>query len=467
MASGETTGSGYHTNPVVRWKNFRSFEDTGSIELTPLTLFIGPNNSGKSSILAPLLILKQTFESSDNQSALITKGPLVDAGNYKDLIFNHEEDRELSFSFQFHRHHRRQDEELEPPGAYAPGELELHFTSSQRGRGIKLLSYRVRDIFGRNLLRRDLLPSGRYSRWHLSIPSISDSPKYEPYIRAIREENPVNFYFDGRDVILARHQRESDDAKERERPEFPDFVFDYTAVVGEVQSFVSEFFGGITYLGPIRARSDRLYQASGEFPVDVGVRGENAPELLYRYQENLGKVNKWIDRFEFGEGIKVSDTDGGVYRIELLGTDNAPSANIADVGSGVSQILPLIIEGYLGRPGGTIVAEQPEIHLNPKQETILAELFTELVNEGKQMIIESHSEHLLLSLRRLVAEGKADAEDISIYYVEQPEASSKIREISLLDNGHIPPEEWPEGFFEDSLKQSLALSLAGPDSSES
>lgn len=84
---------------AVRWRNFRCFEDTGLLEIRPLTLLIGPNNGGKSSFLDPVLLLKQTLESNDRHAGLVTQGRLVNVGTYEDLITNHEIERDLVLSF--------------------------------------------------------------------------------------------------------------------------------------------------------------------------------------------------------------------------------------------------------------------------------------------------------------------------------------------------------------------------------
>ena len=103
------------------------------------------------------------------------------------------------------------------------------------------------------------------------------------------------------------------------------------------------------------------------------------------------------------------------------------------------------------------IAEQPEIHLNPKLQCVLADLFAFMAKKDQRVIVESHSEHLLLRLRYLVANKTLTSDDIAIYFIEKESGVSTIKEIKIETDGHINPVEWPKGFFEDTLRESLAL----------
>ena len=133
------------------------------------------------------------------------------------------------------------------------------------------------------------------------------------------------------------------------------------------------------------------------------------------------------------------------------------SVNFADTGFGLSQVLPLIVQGLYDPADGLIIAEQPEIHLNPKLQGKLADLFVYMANSGKGVIVETHSEHLLLRLRRLIAEKKINTENVAIYFIEKEDDISTAKMIPIKDNGHIDPNLWPKGFFEDSLHEAFQL----------
>src|SRR4051812_47157218 len=112
-----------HSNYSIRWQNYRRFEDTDWIEIKPLTILIGPNNSGKSSILSPLLLMDQTLSSTDDDAALVSRGRVFDGGNYADLVHRHDVERDIRLALRFHVH--KLVHGADPVGAYPPGSLDL------------------------------------------------------------------------------------------------------------------------------------------------------------------------------------------------------------------------------------------------------------------------------------------------------------------------------------------------------
>jgi predicted ATPase len=196
-------------------------------------------------------------------------------------------------------------------------------------------------------------------------------------------------------------------------------------------------------------------------PASVGLRGEHTANLVLRnYQKIRTQLNHWIKRFEFGDRIKLKKISAGYFSLWFEGGRARTGINIADAGFGASQILPLIVQAATAREASLTICEQPEIHLNPRLQYVLADLFAEMANNRRRVIVETHSEHLLLRLRHLIAQGRIDSERVALYFVEMSNGIASIREIPVEGNGHIPSEEWPKGFFEDSLRESFALATA-------
>ncbi|MBW8723232.1 MAG: DUF3696 domain-containing protein, partial [Polaromonas sp.] len=106
------------------------------------------------------------------------------------------------------------------------------------------------------------------------------------------------------------------------------------------------------------------------------------------------------------------------------------------------------------------IAEQPEIHLNPRLQCILADLFVQMATSGHRIVVETHSEHLIVSLRKLIAEQKISPDQVGLYFVERTATASTIREIPISKNGNIEREAWPKGFFDEALREALALATA-------
>jgi len=101
--------------------------------------------------------------------------------------------------------------------------------------------------------------------------------------------------------------------------------------------------------------------------------------------------------------------------------------------------------------------EQPEIHLNPRLQTQLANLFAALARRGQTVLVETHSEHLVSRLRTLISERTLRPEQVALYYVEKDKGRSTVRSIPISPDGHIEPEQWPKGFFEEALGEALRL----------
>ena len=135
---------------------------------------------------------------------------------------------------------------------------------------------------------------------------------------------------------------------------------------------------------------------------------------------------------------------------------------ITDVGFGVSQILPVLVLCYYAPEGSTIILEQPEIHLHPSVQSGLADVFIDVIqNREIQIILESHSEHLLHRLQRRIAEEKDGLtnQDISLYFCDMtPEGNSKLTTLAIDDFGNIT--NWPENFFGDEMGDLFAMTEA-------
>ncbi len=440
-----------HRNYQVRWKNFRGFRDTGWVTIRPLTILIGRNNSGKTSFLAPLLLLSQTFSSRDLVTPLVTKGPLIDVGSYSDLIYNYRKSDDLFFGLRFHTHKSKPG--LKKIGSYPPGSIELTFQAGESPQGITLKRYSVYDVYLRKFLDRSRLTNGSYSATGVPFKRLRKDE-----LRAVKKAGPINYFFSPTSVLSELLLERQDRISARKR--FSESLTLYLSIVAIVASEFRSLFEDFSYIGPIRDKPKRYYELSAETPRTVGPRGENAPNLLRcRYSALSSKLKRWVRAFEFGDTVSCNPISDDLFSIEFKNKSGA-SRNIADVGFGASQVLPLIVQALAAKAGSLTLAEQPEIHLNPRLQCALADLFVEMTNSNHQVIVETHSEHFLLRLRRLVAMKKILPDQIALYFVEKHDSESSIREVPISANGHIPNEDWPAGFFEDTLRESLALASA-------
>ena len=279
--------------------------------------------------------------------------------------------------------------------------------------------------------------------------------------KAVREAKPFNFLFSPA-AALRRLQSQGKSNEERVSVVEPSRAFVmYINALSAAFGELNDIFSDLTYVGPLRERPRRYYSISGEMPISVGSRGEHMANLVRRrLPEMKDNLNDWIRRFEFGYALEVDSLSDEFFSLSFVGADTSIRTNIADAGFGASQVLPLIVQALAARKNSLTIAEQPEIHLNPRLQYLLADLLVEMANTDHRVIVETHSEHLLLRLRRLVADGKIKHDNVAIYFVEKIDGVSKVRQIDLKANGHIPHETWPKGFFEESLGESLALAAS-------
>lgn len=438
----------------VRWKNFKGFKDTDWVKIKPITIILGSNNSGKTNFLAPFLLLSQTISSRDRLAPLILKGDVYDAGNYQEIVKDYITENEMFFGYRYHIHNP--DKKIQELGAYSPGAIEVVFKVEKKDSEIKLKSKTVYDIYNREFFKLLLNVSGKYDFEGIGSDSMTKLEK-----STITNSEPTNFLFSPNDIlshIETNNIRTSGKERiERKVVRFSKGFSQFLAAISYNNSKVINSLGSLSFIGPIRKNPLRIYEITNETYYTVGSMGENTPNLIKKIGNNLGELNSWIKKFGFGDGIQLKHHYSNTYSLRFIkeGTENYTS--IANAGFGASQVLPLVVQAIVSPKGSITIAEQPEIHLNPKIQCELADLFVSMATKGQTIIAETHSEHLLLRLRRLIAENKISSDKVAIYFVEKVDNDSVIKEIELQENGHINSIDWPKDFFGESLKEALAM----------
>lgn len=211
-------------------------------------------------------------------------------------------------------------------------------------------------------------------------------------------------------------------------------------------------------LGPFRKLPQRLYTLQANHSSDVGYDGKSLPDLLFRNHDVISTTNEWLDQLEIGYHIRVDpvgEPSRGLYEVRLLDRrrNGDVSVAISDVGFGISQVLPLIVQCLAGE-NQTITIEQPEVHIHPRLQADLGNLLADSIAEPRSnsFIIETHSEHLMLRMQRLVREGRLKPSDISVLYVRRGTDGSTVERLHLDEDGDFV-DEWPGGFFPERLKE--------------
>lgn len=211
----------------------------------------------------------------------------------------------------------------------------------------------------------------------------------------------------------------------------------------------------VDYIGPVRCRAQRRIERAsvrkGNYVEDDGTRAYDM--LLMSHLADgtlLRRVSDWFKANMDGQSLNISETSPGSGIFSLYVERGGAHVNIADVGEGLAQVLPVIVQSFVRNADVTII-EQPSLHLNSAAHALVAcRLAASSVELGKKYIIETHSDTFLTGIRMMVAERKLDREDVVIYYVHHDGDSAMLDKIEIDDNYEYT--SWPDGMFEDDYR---------------
>ena len=211
-------------------------------------------------------------------------------------------------------------------------------------------------------------------------------------------------------------------------------------------------------LGPQRNFPNRLYTYDGRKPQEVGDSGKFLPDMLIQNPDLQEATNKWLNRLDIAYKLQIEQANtrnDDIYEIRFVDrTNNSVDVNLKDLGFGISQIMPVVVQ-CIASSGKILTIQQPELHIHPSLQANLGDLFTESIyTHQNQLIIETHSEHLVLRLLRLVRKGELKHGDISILYVGRNPTGTYVKRLRLDENGDFL-DNWPGGFFPERLNEYL------------
>ena len=442
----------------MRLKNFKSWEDTGDIALRPISGFFGPNSSGKSSLIQALLMLKQTAESSD-RGVVFHFGDQrtpVNLGDFASVVHKHDTSRDLKVSLDWKMDRTFEVRDTDTDEVVAEN-----------------------DFMGFEVASREVVRSSRKS---LVVYQMSYRVGGAVFgMRRRRSQQRYDLFCEGVDFKFARSvgrpHRSTPPVKSYGFPDQMRAGFRNAGFVADLEFELEELLRNLYYLGPLRTAPERRYAWSDTQPSDVGQAGELAIESILSSRERGEKIGQgsgrprltveqyvaqWLRKLELTHEFRVAPLAEGVPMYEAMVRESAESAEvlITDVGFGVSQVLPVLVQCFYVPRGSTVILEQPDIHLHPVAQALLADVLIDAWERRKvQVLVESHSEHLLHRLQRRIAEERISEEDVGMYFCSSSGGRSELTRLEVNEFGRIA--NWPKNFFGDMFGEIAATRKAG------
>jgi predicted ATPase len=239
-----------------------------------------------------------------------------------------------------------------------------------------------------------------------------------------------------------------------------------------------QFFArSVRHLGPLREEPKPLYGLSEAASGDsVGSSGEYTAALLDAYGQRivdcpqldggttripLGRaVDYWLESIGLLSSVDVHERGKLGYEINLHIEGVKKSLDLTAVGVGVSQALPVIVQGLVAPPGTLVMFEQPELHLHPDVQAAIADFFLALSRSGRQIILETHSEYLVNRIRLRAVEDRQDEipDLVSLLFVERSAGTTTLQPVEITSYGGL--KNWPTGFLDQAGREAEAIMAA-------
>lgn len=418
---------------------YKSIATKQTALIRPLTIFAGANSSGKSSLMQPVLLLKQTLNVGYAPAPLLLNGPNVKLSSFHDIRPKHSTKGAQRFSVRF-------DFDSD-----AIGFVEMSYSSS-RNRRISI-DYMTFDYFGSTFTLREGMSSTTLRNF---VRRFFDDDELAEFDRLV----PSNAQFlvvPSRGFLDVSIEQPGGLLMALSSPLAP-----------SPESWTARRIENLIHLPGLRGNPERTYPSSS-------TDDENYPGTFEHYTASL--LRQWqIDReVEKLNGVgadlralgltsRVHATMRSDSAVEILVAraltrrlaTEEDLVNIADVGIGVSQALPLVVALHAAEPYQFVYVEQPELHLHPRSQAALADILMRAVKRRVYVIAETHSPLLLLAIQTLVARQKLDPSAVALNWFSRNSAGQTIITSGELDDAGTFGE-WPADFSDVELRNQTAF----------
>jgi putative AbiEii toxin of type IV toxin-antitoxin system/AAA ATPase-like protein/uncharacterized protein DUF3696 len=437
-------------------RNLRCFSGPETVHLRPLTLLVGENSTGKSSLLAAIRLawdIAYSLRRIDFNEEPFLLGAFDQIAHFRGGRAGRAHTFGISFETQARRRHRARSESP----AESPATLRLAYGAEFRRAG-------SHPVIGKQTLRCENLQLAAIFPENGGRPTVEIRVGEKRTTRTF-DEDEVRIRIVGEAPIDWRYMMYSilDLRRRGGRP-----PVDLTeAEIGEIEDIVMNArLGPIrrrpVAIAPVRTRPQRIYNPVSETPLP---EGDHVPMVLAKTyfgdKERWGNLKKSLDRFGRASGLFGSleikpfgdhESDPFQIRVRIDG----PPSNLIDVGYGVSQVLPILVDALLADRGDLYLLQQPEVHLHPRAQAELGSFFTSMVaTQSKMFVIETHSDYLLDRVRMDIRDGGVlKPEDVAIFFFERQGLEVAIHPLTIDRNGNLQdvPDSYRQFFLNEERR---------------
>ncbi|MCQ2361253.1 MAG: ATP-binding protein [Paludibacteraceae bacterium] len=487
----------------LRLKNYRCLEDTGEVEIKPLTLLVGANSSGKSSFLKFFPLLKQSVGERVN-GVFLWNGEYVDFESFNNTVHKGDDcigmeyviDGRNSDFFQrsginvvnvqfvisikngveyLNKVLISYKESNDKSGVDFDAEYEFNPDSDEctvTVNGIKSAARREKVVADKD--SRDLFPELYFVHKDKSFEYLSQT-SLKAQKECFGDDIPIGIPI-WRDRFMSKIVKKTEIITQLKRQRNYKFSEEELAekanlmlyslsliIFKKINGYFSELSSHIKYMGPLRLNTERYYRIQNKKIDELTPDGDNLALVLNSYKLNdndvLDEFNEWLSRlFQFT--IEV-ETPPGHIELKIINKEGN-KYNLVDVGFGYTQILPILtliwqtIHKIEHSPNNryckfsTIAIEQPELHLHPKFQRLFARMLAKAASEYSdklRIIIETHSAYIIRELGKIVNEGflSTDCTNIVLFDAKSEEYETYVHSTTFDYDGIL--KDWPYGFF--------------------
>lgn len=408
----------------IEVRGFKSLVETSHIEIRPLTILAGANSSGKSSAMQPLLLLKQTLEASYDPGPLLLYGPNVRFTSEEQFLALTEEEQQVnSFTISVKNN----------------DDATLTTTFELQGRQNMVISAMKYRNNGQELI---LQPEMEHERILRELSPLFSRPGFQ-MLESAGQKMKINR---ARCFLMAELRLDPD-------------VNDFLHYSFEPSQGFEEGIRRIIHVPGLRGNPTRTYKTTVFGTMFPGTFENYVASIIYQWQvskeQRLSELEKVLARLGLTWKLDAKQVDKTQVELRVGRLPRHRKAkgmvNIADVGFGVSQVLPVLVALLVASPGQIVYIEQPEIHLHPRAQAALAEVLIEAANRGVRVVAETHSSLLLTAIQTRVARGEIGPNKVMLHWFQQDEKGvTQISSTELDEAGAFG--EWPIDFADVELE---------------